>query len=110
MKMIVLFNEISHNEMWLAAVLLLMFLIVKKHKRKGRRRVVDLYHIMSRCLYYDLETKELIREDEAREIGRKIAALNWRNKCGEVRREQSLKADVWNNGKESIISGNIYLL
>jgi hypothetical protein len=88
---------------------LIMFAVVKNRKQPRRKKVVDLYCHMSRALYYDIDTRELIRDEEARKIYDSICATKQKS-YESIDYKQGVKADVWRNGKPATISGNIYTI
>jgi hypothetical protein len=97
-------------EACLIITLLVMMYCIVKQKRAQTERLVDLYCIGSRYLYYNMDTKELIRGDDAKCVHDQIIALRWKNKIGELKREQGIRADVWDNWSMTVISGDIYKL
>lgn len=68
-------------------------------------RIVDIYHINSRAMFYDLDSKKIIQGD---------AALALREKCIGVGRagwldfNEGVRADCFSNGHPTTIYGAIY--
>lgn len=69
--------------------------------------VVDLYHFLSRAMYYDLDKKLLIKDEKAVDLRNKIRDSGvW---TGELKSSEAMKVDLGFK-TPSIIYGNIYEL
>jgi hypothetical protein len=64
---------------------------------------IDLYHHLTRALWFDLSAKRLIDGDEAIQM-QKMA----KREIGFLPFEQGLRADVWGNGEPTVIYGTVY--
>lgn len=71
----------------------------------GQRGYINLYHHLSRELWYDIANKKLIRGEKATEVSMKS-----KREIGFVPIEQGIKADVWGDGKSTTIYGKVYEL
>lgn len=72
--------------------------------KKRPKGFVNLYHHLSRAMWYDMSKKTLIKGEEA-------VALRERLKPTEyfLETQEGVRFDVWENGKPTIIYGRIFI-
>lgn len=70
-------------------------------------KVMDLYHHLSRVMYYDIDKNILIKDQAALDLQKKIIQSGQKIGWHDTEKQQ-IKADVWGGGKPTIIYGAIY--
>lgn len=69
---------------------------------------IDLYHHLSRAMYFDVIKKKLIDKEDAIKLRKKIQAKG--KHMGWQEPNDNLTADLWKNALPVKIYGNIYKL
>lgn len=99
----------QYDIVYLLVIILVMYACIRRKVNNNRLRVVDLYHHLSRALFYDIDKNELIRGDDALALQKRLRIEKPR-KVGKLKYEQGIRADVWDCGGNQVIYGNIYEL
>lgn len=70
-------------------------------------RVINLYHHLSRAMFYDLDKRVLIDGERALELQGKVN----KGECKDIgwkEHDDNITADIWGNGKPTKLYGRIY--
>jgi hypothetical protein len=68
-------------------------------------KVIDLYHHLSRAMFWDIANKKMIQGDRAVKIKQSILG---KHRVGFQEPSPGLTYDVWGDGKPVMIYGNIF--